>query len=196
MLGRLQMINWGNFGGFFTTGIPSEVLYLSLVLSGILIVYVLLAKKVVHKGTFLLWVLLLEYAFVVICSTIVYRSTSTPSFEFARLELMPFWTYGAVVKHTPGVSVWDIILNIVLFLPLGFLVKLLYPKIRLWKMAVIAVCFSVFIEANQYFFMKGITQIDDVMHNKIGATIGWILAKALFGKYNGNYKHDHTRENI
>ena len=123
----------------------------------------------------MLWVLLFEYVFVVICSTILFRFT--PSFKFARLELSPFWTYEAVMNHTLGVSVWDIVLNVVLFVPLGFLMKLLFSRLRLWKMALIAIYCSVFIETNQYFFEKGIAQIDDVMHNTVGAMIGWGIAR-------------------
>lgn len=90
---------------------------------------------------------------------------------------MPFWTDKAVVNHIPGVSVWDIVLNVVLFLPLGILVKLLYSSLSFGKMLLIAVGFSLCIETSQYVFEKGIAQIDDVMHNAIGAMIGWGVAK-------------------
>jgi glycopeptide antibiotics resistance protein len=97
--------------------------------------------------------------------------------NFDRLELMPFWTYKCVIAHVPGVSVWDIVLNVVLFLPLGFLVKLLKPSLSIFKMLMVAFTLSLFIETNQYFFEKGVAQFDDVMHNMIGAVIGWLLAK-------------------
>lgn len=171
------MINWGNFKGFFSTGIPSEVLYTSLLVSLVAIVIGLLWKGIQWKKKYVLWVLLCEYIFIVMCSTVICRGGM--SFEFERLELTPFWTYKAVLAHTSGVSVWDIVLNIVLFLPLGFLLKLLYPTMKIWKMALIAICCSVFIEANQYFFEKGIAQIDDIMHNTIGACLGWLLAKGV-----------------
>ena len=171
------MINWGGFNLFFKTGIPSELLYPSLLLTLVGIIDGLFWKKRDKEKSFVLWVLLAEYAFIVICSTIICRGGQ--SFKYARLELETFWTYKAVVAHTPGVSVWDIVLNVVLFVPLGLLVKSLYTNMRLWKMALIAVCCSVFIETNQYFFEKGIAQIDDVMHNTIGALFGWGIAKLV-----------------
>lgn len=155
------------------------VLYPSLIVTGVLMVYGLWAKRIVNKRPFVLWILLIEYFFIVACSTIICRGAMT--FGFDRLELTPFWTYAAVMNHTPGVSIWDIVLNVVLFIPLGFLVMSLYTNMRLWKMALIAVCCSVFIETNQYFFEKGIAQIDDVMHNTIGAMIGWGIAKLVQG---------------
>ena len=173
------MINWGNFNGFFSTGIPSEVLYASLGVSTLMIVILVLVEmkrsnslEVIWRT--ILWVLLVEYLFVVICSTVVFRGVQ--SFTYARLELIPFWTYKAVLEHIPGVSVWDIVLNVVMFLPLGFLVKLLYPSLSLGKMLLIAVACSLCIETSQYVFEKGIAQIDDVMHNAIGAMIGWGVA--------------------
>ena len=168
------MINWGNFGGFFKTGIPSEVFYPSLLITVLLIaVGGPLIKN--NRKNYVLWVLLIEYLFIVVCSTIICRKPMDINFD--RLELMPFWTYKCVIAHVPGVSVWDIVLNVVLFLPLGFLVKLLKPSLSIFKMLMVAFTLSLFIETNQYFFEKGVAQFDDVMHNMIGAVIGWLLAK-------------------
>ena len=168
------MIYWGNFKGFVSTGIHSELLYSSLVVTAVAIALGVLMKSIKQKWHYTLWVLLIEYLFVVVCSTVICRGVQ--SFTYAKLELTPFWTYRAVLAHTPGVSVWDIVLNVVLFVPLGFLVKLLYPNMKLLKILLIAVVCSVFIETNQYFYEKGIAQFDDVMHNTIGAAIGWGLA--------------------
>jgi len=171
------MINWSNFEGFFKTGIPNVVLYPSLVLVVILIVVILLSRKIKNKTRYIIKVLFVEYLFIVICSTIICRGPQ--SFEYARLELTPFWTYWAVLDNVPGVSVWDIILNVLLFLPLGFFTKILFRNTSLIKMIIIAVMCSVFIETNQYLFEKGIAQIDDVMHNVFGGIIGWYIARLL-----------------
>lgn len=176
------MIDWGNFNAFFSTGVPSTVLYTSpMIMAAAIIVGVVwfvTIKKSKHKEALLqyvLWVLFAEYLFVLFCSTVICRGAQ--SFTYAKLELTPFWTYWAAIKHIPGVSVWDIILNVVLFMPLGFLVTLLFPKITWWKVLMIAMALSIIIETNQYFFEKGIAQIDDVMHNTIGAIIGWLIAR-------------------
>ena len=159
---------------FFKTGVPSKILYTSLLIAGVLILLGQFGNFVKEKRSFTLWILFVEYLFVVVCSTIIFRPSIICGFD--RLELIPFWTYWAVVVHTPGVSVWDIVLNVVLFMPHGFLIKLLYPKLELWKMILIAVGCSMIIETNQYFFEKGIAQTDDIMHNVLGGVIGWGLA--------------------
>lgn len=170
------MIDWSNFKGFFTTGIPSNVLYPSLLVTAIILIVVLIWKRKNYRRN-VLWVLLIEYTFIVVCSTIICRTTVNVGFD--RLKLTPFWTYIAVIEHTPGVRVWDIVLNVVLFLPLGFLLKLLRPSLSLPKVLVIALLCSIFIEMNQYIFEKGVAQIDDVMHNVIGALLGWTLAHGI-----------------
>lgn len=164
---------WDSFSIFFSTGLPSNVLYLSLGLTLVIIVFGLLSKRVKDKIRFVLWTLLIEYVLIVACSTVVYRS----HIDYARWELMPFWTYIAVINHTPGVKVWDIILNVVLFIPLGFFVKLLFTKFSFGKMVMIAVFCSLFIEVMQNIFSKGISQFDDIIHNTIGAMFGWLIAK-------------------
>lgn len=167
------MIDWSNFKGFFTTGIPSNVLYPSLLVTGLILIVVLIWKRENYRS-YVLWIMLIEYTFIVVCSTILFRATLNVGFD--RLELTPFWTYKAVIMHMRGVSVWDIILNVVLFLPQGFLVKLIWSSVSIIKMLLIALLCSLIIETNQYLFEKGVVQFDDMMHNVIGALMGWFLA--------------------
>lgn len=46
-------------------------------------------------------------------------------------------------------------------------------------MLLIAFAYSLGIETCQYVLEKGIAQVDDVMHNTIGAGLGWGIAKVL-----------------
>lgn len=172
------MINWCNFDGFFRTGIPSHIIYSSLFVTTVFICCGLFVNRIANKTKYTLVALLFEYSFIVVCSTIICREEQ--SFDFSRLELMPFWTYKVVLSDDiPGVSIWDIILNVVLFVPLGFLVKLCWPSVTLVKMLLIALVCSLFIETNQYVFEKGLVQFDDLMHNVIGGLVGWICALIL-----------------
>lgn len=169
------------FTQMFRTGIPADYLIASLVIMSIAILLVLLSPKIGKKWKIVLWALLIEYLFVVICSTIIFRPSLQPH-VFSRIQPMPFWTYDAVMTHVPGVNIWDIILNVVLFLPLGFLVTVIYPKTSLWKILASGLVLSLTIEISQYFFSKGITQFDDIMHNLIGCLIGYVLSKITICK--------------
>ena len=68
----------------------------------------------------------------------------------------------------------NIIQNILLFIPLGFLIG--------GKRGIIAgVLLSIGIELTQYIAVLGYCELDDVLHNTIGAAIGALLYKK-FGK--------------
>ena len=158
---------------FFQTGIPSNILFPSLAVACIALVFVLWRNKKNEIYRSICWILLAEYIFVVICSTIVCRvQLSTP-----KIQMLPFWTYRAVINHTLGVSVWDIILNTFLFVPLGLFVSLLNQKMPIRTIALIGLLLSISIETSQYIWMKGICQFDDLMHNTIGCVLGCFLVR-------------------
>ena len=47
-----------------------------------------------------------------------------------------------------------------------------------WLMVAIIGCgISVTIESLQFFFMRGFSEVDDVMHNTVGCLIGWFMVK-------------------
>ncbi|MBU5218048.1 VanZ family protein [Bacillus albus] len=72
------------------------------------------------------------------------------------------------------------LLNIVLFMPLGFLLPTIWPQFRKMKNTVCAgFFFSLAIELNQLLNNR-ITDIDDLFTNTLGAIIGYVLYTALF----------------
>ncbi len=72
------------------------------------------------------------------------------------------------------------LLNIVLFMPLGFLLPTIWPQFRKMKNTVCAgFFFSLAIELNQLLNNR-ITDIDDLFTNTLGAIVGYLLYKALF----------------
>ncbi|MEG0383526.1 VanZ family protein [Solibacillus cecembensis] len=69
--------------------------------------------------------------------------------------------------------------NIILFIPFGFFIPLLFKKLRGWiKMHIVALSIPLFIECTQYFIGRSI-DIDDVLLNAIAIVIGFILYKGL-----------------
>lgn len=73
----------------------------------------------------------------------------------------------------------DTILNIVLFLPLGFFLPLLYKKCnRLSRTVLIGVLLSLSIEIIQMFGM-GATDINDLMTNGVGTFLGYYIYRLL-----------------
>lgn len=67
---------------------------------------------------------------------------------------------------------WDIVLNILLFIPLGFLIGK-----KVWKAVLFGFLLSVTIELMQFVFLLGYCEADDVMNNTIGCRLGVLLCK-------------------
>ena len=77
-----------------------------------------------------------------------------------------FWSYREWNTY------WaEIITNIILFIPLGFLLGRLVG----WKGILIAVGMSAAIEIIQLITYLGLFEIDDIIHNTVGAAIGYLL---------------------
>ena len=76
----------------------------------------------------------------------------------------------------PSYWIYQIVSNILLFVPLGFLLPMSFPYFQKWYRCIFTLAgFSVWIELTQYIFSLGITETDDVMHNTMGATLGYFI---------------------
>lgn len=88
-----------------------------------------------------------------------------------EINLIPFrWI-------TEGVRPY--IENILLFIPLGFMLPCIWKKYEvLWKTALSGITFSFIIELSQL-FNRRVTDIDDLLMNTLGVLIGWVIFKLL-----------------
>ena len=122
--------------------------------------------------------LLLEYIFVLFCSTVIFRVSG----ETRHYNFHPFWSY-----DRPDLLVENI-MNVVVFVPVGLMLGSFLrvkgsltseaTKSMTWLMVAIIGCgISVTIEALQFLFMRGFSEVDDVMHNTVGCILGYILVK-------------------
>lgn len=74
--------------------------------------------------------------------------------------------------------IWGVILNILLYYPLGYLLPILFPKVKPKQIIIIGILCSIATEAMQFFFKIGWCETDDVIHNTLGTAIGvwvWLL---------------------
>lgn len=118
----------------------------------------------------------------------IFTMTGINSFdEFSpRLVLIPF------IDMIRGPV--DTILNIILFIPLGFFIPLLYKKFNdVKKIGVVGFILSLLIEFVQMFGM-GATDINDLITNTIGACIGYFIYKIIKGKV--EMKIDNNRADV
>ena len=158
-----------------TTGIPSSILHLSFVILVLVIVAGLYIKRIVDKKRFVLFALLVEYLFIVLCSTVLFR----PLLKAHEAVFSPLWVYFEQSNEKPGVSVWDIYVNIVLLMPVGILIAGIKPSFKWYKVLFAGLLCSLTIEVLQFMLKKGFFQLDDILHNCLGCMIGWWLASML-----------------
>jgi glycopeptide antibiotics resistance protein len=80
-------------------------------------------------------------------------------------------------------NIMNYILNIIMFMPLGFLLPLIWEKFRNpIKVFLVGLCFSLAIEICQLFNHRA-TDIDDLTMNSLGALLGyfvWVCVSNLF----------------
>jgi len=135
--------------------------------------------------------LLIEYIFLLFCSTVILRATGTTR----QYDFHPFWSY-----DRPDLLIENI-MNVIVFIPVGMILGSLLrvkgswskygswfkvngsstseaTKSMTWLIVLLIGCsISVTIEALQFCFMKGFSEVDDVMHNTLGCIVGYILVK-------------------
>ena len=114
--------------------------------------------------------LLIEYVFLIFCSTVIFRAVSATR----QYDFHPFWSY-----DRPELLVENI-MNVIVFIPVGMMLGSLLRVKGSWFVALMIGCgISVTIEALQFLLKRGFSEVDDVMHNTIGCIAGYILVHGL-----------------
>lgn len=129
------------------------------------------------------FVLFLLYLALVLYYTVFMRS---PDFYLPQFEL--FWSYE---KWFAGDWVLgkEILCNISMFIPFGFLLSATMPfHKRLCLIVFVAgFLFSCIIEILQLELMRGLFEFDDIFNNTIGAFLGYLLYKFVVKQTDKNY---------
>ncbi|PGX01076.1 VanZ family protein [Bacillus sp. AFS033286] len=131
------------------------------------------------KRTISIWHFLWVYVFLFYLS-LVYRVTQIATvWDISRSET---WIRVSQINltlfDTAGSTTY--LLNIVLFMPFGFLLPTIWPHFRKMKNTLCAgFLFSLAIELSQLLNNR-ITDIDDLFTNTLGAMVGYVLYRVLF----------------
>lgn len=88
-------------------------------------------------------------------------------------DMIPEWELN-LIPFVKGISISDI-LNIIMFMPLGFLLPLLWKENKkLLRTALTGFCFSLGIELCQL-CNRRVSDVDDLIMNTLGTVIGWSI---------------------
>ncbi len=123
------------------------------------------------------------YLLCVFWITLLNRET-----RFRSPELELFWSYRCWFAGDWRLG-WEIIANVAMFIPFGFLMKGIVSKRKDGStgaafqtdavILVSAALFSLLIETLQFVLMRGLFEWDDVFNNTLGALIGVGLAAVM-----------------
>lgn len=166
-------------------GVPLVIYWLAIALFIISVVFIFFTQrsnsarllppgcKKSQKAQKIARVLLLEFLILIYCSAVVFREPR----EVSPANLQPLWSYfnyaeNSYLKEMAAIN----ILNVTMFLPVGFLMKLGFPQITWENAMLVGGSFSMAIEVSQFAFDKGFCEIDDLIHNVVGCIIGYGIA--------------------
>lgn len=161
---------------FYCLSMADAVLLLIVASAIYLILRQWLGEKRVWRRVIAL--LFLAWLAVIAVATLTDR---TPGLIPTEPELIPFHSYRAVMAGENKEILRSNFMNVVLFYPAGLLACELLPKSwsRAKRIILVAVLFALVsagIEFCQYHFALGQAEVDDVIHNALGALIGALIS--------------------
>lgn len=150
-----------------------EVLLVSLIIA----LVGLLAKFSNKAAKLFAWLLFAEYLFVVYGITVFFRDVNPNYGNYYT----PFWNYKEIIHGEDPSLLYEVIMNVVLFVPIGLLWSAQSKKRtnkQQWLTAfVLGMGLSMGIEMLQLVFKKGSFEIDDIIHNTVGCMLGFAVWK-------------------
>ena len=110
--------------------------------------------------------------------------------HFETINVIPFSTIieyiigGISNDINTGIVIINFATNLLLFAPMGFFIPILFQnKIKNMKQFVIMIIIlTLIVEILQFITYRGLTDIDDIILNTIGAVIVYVIMKTKFAK--------------
>ena len=142
-----------------------ENYYLIALIGLFVFTFVFITQVGIKAGVKLgLGLFLAEYVFLLLCSTVFFRSGVSDNVNF-----VPFKTYQEI-QNGNNFLLSQSIMNVLVFVPIGLLLRVIQNK---WYVALsVGFLISLCVEMLQYLLAKGYCEIDDVIHNTLGCLLG------------------------
>ena len=133
-------------------------------------------KQNILKLDMVYGIILSAYMALLISCTMLARSTG----EEFQIELLPFWSYRALINEWNGNLAIQNVNNIFMFVPWGILYATVSTQMQkiYWNVGS-ASLFSILIEVIQLIFRCGLFEFDDMYHNTLGAAVGYGIWRGI-----------------
>lgn len=112
--------------------------------------------------------ILIVYIIVVICCAVLSREPRV----HGSIQRVFFWGHE---RSYIEVLSYDNFLNVIAFIPIGFLTGLILSNYRVIKAIIVGLFVSENIECAQLIWKRGVFDVDDMINNTFGALIGSLL---------------------
>lgn len=152
--------------------IISLVLMAGMALSTVFSVYLEKHNKTLQ---WIKWIAFGIYIAVNLYMTVLWRQIG----DGPKYELELFWSYKKAILEQNSEYLKEILLNILLYIPFGFLLPDIWNRMRLLKAFAIGIVSSFVTEFIQLVFCIGLFEFDDVISNGIGFLCGYGCYKTL-----------------
>lgn len=162
-----------------------------VLLAGIIAVAVVAITYLIHKrkykgerkfpwGKTILSLVFLGYLVIVLYATIL---RNAGGYREWNLHLFRAWREAWNNFSTKNWA--NVLLNIAMFMPLGFLLPLMWKKFRKWYVTIpVGFTTSLAIELLQLAISRGICDVDDLFCNTLGAAMGYFVIMAFLSLFN------------
>ena len=142
-------------------------IFIVVLIAFLIFLHLLFRRRLSLKRCIIIFIALVYLGFL-FAVTVVSRQR----IESRTVILTPFWSIRELKAGKTG-YLTEILVNIIMFVPLGEIIKRLNKNI----LHTVSVCLliSVCIESIQYFFLKGFCELDDCIYNVCGAFVGALI---------------------
>lgn len=130
-----------------------------------------------------LWITALEAGLV--ASLIGILALTLSAFAVAgqgAIDLIPFRGLVdsfALGEFWVGIALFDLVGNVLLYMPLGFFAALRFERLSGWVWLGIALVLSGAIEVTQFLLLNRAADVTDVLMNTLGAVTGFLVGRAI-----------------
>lgn len=181
---------------YLLLGVAGAGFVIAFILAAYGIIYRKLLKgtKKINKAKVLLWAVFLIYIVVVLGATLGSRTAGIGE----RVSLHLFSSYREAWNSFSEKEWRNLILNILMFVPLGILLPLILRLCRkFWLTYLLGLASSLLIEVVQLMTGRGVFEADDIFNNTLGCMIGYgiimVLLAMFFAK---NVKENEGRPKV
>ena len=137
----------------------------------LLLIYMLYIKKETETKRIVFAVLLGVYTFYIFLFTVLSRAP----IQIYQYKIIPFWSYFKILCGEKK-YIKEVLLNIIVFIPEGFLITYNFDKWSVKKYIIIGFIMSTTIEVLQLLLKRGMFELDDILGNTLGIVFGtWII---------------------